>query len=75
MSPEDARPDLQRILNAQHAQNINDASGDVVFAIFLECPTNHKTTSTSWIDRVVSFVVENMQPSPVCVANYTRTYV
>eukprot|EP00966_Prymnesium_polylepis_P227950 5274784-Prymnesium_polylepis.1 len=58
--------DFERILKAKEFQSLDDGSGDVVFAVFLE-PHDPPPGSgpPSLFDRAVSFVVENMQPSPV----------
>ena len=59
---------LQRILQAQSEHQIDDGSGDVVFAMFLE---PHEPSPTdgppSTFDRIVTYVVKNLQPSPVMV--------
>ncbi len=58
--------DFERILKAKEFQSLDDGSGDVVFALFLE-PHEPPPGSgpPSLLDRIVSFVVENLQPSPV----------
>eukprot|EP00966_Prymnesium_polylepis_P136714 3158897-Prymnesium_polylepis.1 len=58
--------DLERILKVKEFQTSDDGSGDVVFTIFLE-PREPApgSSSPSLFERVVSFVVENWQPSPV----------
>ena len=59
---------LQRILQAQSEHQIDDGSGDVVFAVFLE---PHEPSAAdgppSTFDRIVTYVVKKMQPSPVMV--------
>ena len=59
---------IKRLLSAQKKCELNDTSGDVVFAIFLEphepCPS---TSPPTLFDRVVTYVVKRFQPSPVLV--------
>jgi hypothetical protein len=62
----DLHVNLERILKAKQYQTSDDESGDVVFALFLEpCEPTHGSSSDSIIERVMSYVVENWQPSPV----------
>lgn len=58
--------DLERILKAQQDQQNDDGSGDVVFALFLE-PHDPPPGSDppTILDKIVSFAVEHLQPSPV----------
>lgn len=59
---------IRRLLRAREEQSINDGSGDVVFVMFLEPhdpPAGERPPST--FDRIVSYVVNNLQPSPVMV--------
>lgn len=58
--------DLERLLRRQKECARDDGSGDVVFAMFLE-PHDppYGLPPPSLFDRLVDFVVKNMQPSPI----------
>jgi len=55
---------IQKILRAQQNSAIDDGSGDVVFAMFLE---PHEVDEPGFFDSVVNYVVQHFQPSPVLV--------
>lgn len=59
---------IRRLLQVQEDQAVDDGSGDVVFAMFLE-PHDPAAGSSppSIFDRLVSYVVNNLQQSPVMV--------
>ena len=56
---------LQKLLRAQQEQSADDGSGDVVFVMFLE--PHECGSSQSVFDKIVSFAVNQCQPSPVMV--------
>jgi|TARA_B110000858_G_scaffold135168_1_gene153745 hypothetical protein len=61
-----ASVDLKRLSKAKEGQQLEDGSGDVVFAIFLE-PRDRPPGSEppTFFDKLVTFAVTNLQPSPV----------
>lgn len=58
---------IERLLAAKEAQEVDDDSGDVVYALFLEPHDPPPGTSPSWLNRAVDFCVRNFQPHPVMV--------
>eukprot|EP00966_Prymnesium_polylepis_P026262 605910-Prymnesium_polylepis.2 len=61
-----ASVDLKRLLKSKEDQQLEDGSGDVVFAMFLE-PHDPPPGSEppTFFDKLVTFAVTNLQPSPV----------
>lgn len=55
---------IRKLVEAQSQLEQDDGSGDVVFALFLE---PHEVDNTGVFNRLVDFVVNNFQPSPVLV--------
>ena len=55
---------IERLLSAQKAQQADDGSGDVVYALFLEPHDPPPGTTPSWPIRAVEFCVRNFQPAP-----------
>lgn len=55
---------IRKILQAQQNTSVDDGSGDVVFAMFLE---PHDVDEAGMFDSVVNYVVQHFQPTPVLV--------
>lgn len=59
---------IKKLLKAQEEHLVDDGSGDVVFAMFLEPhEPNPADGPPSVFDRLVTYVVKHLQPSPVMV--------
>jgi len=64
-SPNEA---IQKLLKLQEEQSVDDGSGDVVFALFLEPHEPDPDSGPPGVfDRLISYVVKHFQPSPVMV--------
>lgn len=59
---------IKKLLKAQEVHLVDDGTGDVVFAMFLE---PHEPSPTdgpaSVFDRLITYIVNHLQPSPVMV--------
>jgi len=59
---------IKKLLKAQEEHVVDDGSGDVVFAMFLE---PHEPSPVdgppSFVDSLITYVVKHLQPSPVMV--------
>tara|TARA_B100001109_G_scaffold242059_1_gene226702 strand:+ start:4780 stop:5652 length:873 start_codon:yes stop_codon:yes gene_type:complete len=53
------------LLESKRLQELDDGSGDVVFAVFLEPHEPGPGSKPSFWDRLITFAVHNLQPSPV----------
>ena len=62
---------VEKLLQAQEQQLVDDGSGDVVFAMFLE-PHEQNTLAEkpSVFNRMVAYVVEHFQPNPTMISTY-----
>ena len=59
---------IKKLLKAQEVHLVDDGSGDVVFAMFLEPhEPNPADGPPSVFDRLITYVVKHLQPSPVMV--------
>lgn len=59
---------IERLMKAQEDRAVDDGSGDVIFALFLEPhQPNASDGPPSTFDKIVSYAVNHLQPSPVMV--------
>ena len=56
---------LTLLLSSKQLHALDDGSGDVVFALFLETHPPDPESTPSIVDRLITFAVEKLQPSPV----------
>tara|TARA_B100001057_G_scaffold466324_1_gene523355 strand:+ start:264 stop:1136 length:873 start_codon:yes stop_codon:yes gene_type:complete len=57
---------IQRLLKAQEERAVDDGSGDVVFALFLEPHESSPSDGPlSAFDKMITYIVNHFQPSPV----------
>lgn len=64
-SPEASTTAIGRILAEQERQQVDDGSGDVVYALFLEPHDPPPGTTPSWLHKAVDFCVRTFQSHPV----------
>jgi hypothetical protein len=59
---------IRKLLKAKESAEVDDQSGDVVFAMFLEPHSQDPSSGPpNMLDKLISYVVNNLQPSPVMV--------